>query len=89
MKKLILDTVREGYGTDQAKRTMSYSEIKKLTEGMEFPITAKNEDGENVIIEIGYVDGEMLFTLTTAQSNGWMRINTYWSDGTIEETYKK
>lgn len=68
---------------------MSYSEIKKLTEGREFPIAAKNEDGENVIIEISYVDGEMLFTLTTSQSNGWLRINTYWPDGTIEETYKK
>lgn len=69
--------------------TLDYSEIKKLTEGREFPITAKNEDGENVIIEIGYVDGEMLFAVTTAQTNGWLRINTYWADGTIEETYKK
>lgn len=68
---------------------MTYQEIKKLTKGKEFPMTAENENGEVVILEIGYVDGEMIFTVTTAQSNGWLRVNTYWEDGTIEETYKR
>ena len=68
---------------------MTYSEIKKLTADKKFPLTAKNENGENVIIEIGYVEGEMIFTVTTAQTNGWLRVNTYWPDGTVEETYKK
>lgn len=28
-------------------------------------------------------------TTETLQRNGWTRINTYWADGTAEESYKR
>ncbi len=45
----------------------------------------ENENGEPVTISV-FSDR---ITVVTAQSNGWNRINTYYSDGTIEETYEK
>ena len=45
----------------------------------------KNEDGELVFISI-YHDR---IIQETYQANDWIRRNTYWRDGTREETYKK
>ena len=42
-----------------------------------------NEDGENVIVSID----DRLAEVKTLQKNGWIRVNTYWYDGTSEETY--
>lgn len=47
--------------------------------------TGKNENGENVILIVG----EDYRTTETLQSNGWIRVNTYWADGTTEEAYKR
>lgn len=42
-----------------------------------------NEDGESVNISI-YHDRIVVVTM---QDNGWNRVNTYWRDGTREETF--
>ena len=42
-----------------------------------------NEDGEDIHISI-YHDR---IVVSTMQENGWNRINTYWRDGTREETF--
>jgi hypothetical protein len=68
---------------------MTYKEIKKQTEGKTFPIAGENEDGEAVVVEVGERDGERFFKATTAQHNGWCRLNIYWEDGTTEELYRK
>lgn len=47
--------------------------------------TSKNEKDENVIIEI---TKDYLKT-STSQSNGWLRINIYHQDKTVEEYYEK
>lgn len=54
------------------------------------PLTAETEDGENVIVE-AYRDenGELVWKISTLQDNGWMRINIYYSDHTVEELYKR
>lgn len=44
-----------------------------------------NEDGEDVYISIFH---DKIVTSTT-QSNGWIRKNIYWRDGTREETFEK
>ena len=64
---------------------MTYKEINAVCAGKTFPLSAKNSDGENIIIE----RGKGFFRLTTAQHNGWARINTVYEDGTSEETYSK
>ena len=76
---------------------MTYQELSRLCEGKHLPIAAKNEDGENVLIErvcekLSYAGQNWernLFRLTTAQHNGWSRINTIFEDGTTEEFYVK
>ena len=45
----------------------------------------ENEAGELTFFSV-YHDR---IVQATHQSNGWVRINAYWRDGTREETYKK
>ena len=76
---------------------MTYNELEKLTEGKKLPFAGKNESGENVIIDRGCdrwsYRGEAweknFFKLTTAQSNGWVRINFVYDDGSTDELYQK
>lgn len=69
---------------------MSYEEIKELVKNEKMPIFATNENGENVIIEQGRTADDIhYFQLTTIQENDWCRINCYYADGTIDETYDR
>ena len=51
----------------------------------------KNGDGENVIIERGedHDRGEGYVRTQTFQSNGWVRNNYYYEDGTVEELFDR
>ncbi|MCD8107324.1 MAG: hypothetical protein LUE20_05110 [Oscillospiraceae bacterium] len=49
------------------------------------PFCGKNESGESATISV-LPDR---ITVVTTQSNGWSRISTYYSDGTVKETYEK
>ena len=64
---------------------MTYQELTALCIGKCLPVAGTNEYGENIIIE----RGKGFFRLTTAQHNGWVRINTHYENGTSEETYSK
>lgn len=73
---------------------MTYKEIDKKVKdfGKGMPISATNEDGEDVIIEGGREpknNNLRFYQLTTVQKNGWLRINVYWEDGTIEEWFDR
>ena len=68
---------------------MEYKDVAKLTEGYKFPVFGKNADNENVIIERGRLSGRRFFRISTAQTNGWMRYNTYWEDGDTAETFRR
>ena len=48
-------------------------------------ITDINLDGESIIITICF---DRIVT-KTLQKNNWMRINTYWADGNIDENYER
>ena len=79
------------------EKTMTYEELKKLCAGKHLPITAKNEDGENIIIEQGVQTWSTeyetwdrnFFKIVTAQRNGWTRINLIFEDGASDELYQK
>ena len=49
------------------------------------PFCGKNVDGEHVIISVF----EDKVVVSTLQKNGWTRTNIYYTDGVVEETYKK
>ena len=71
---------------------MTYESIKNqiAESGEELPISAKNENGELVIIEERFSEeGNPYYNLTTVQNNNWCRINCYYADGTIDETYER
>ncbi len=70
---------------------MTYESIKNhIAESRgELPLSAKNENGEFVIIEERISDGIPFYRLTTVQDNNWCRINCYYADGTIDETYER
>jgi hypothetical protein len=76
---------------------MTYTKLRKLTEGKHLPICGKNDDGENVIIEHCSDKGTYAnqsftinyFKLTTAQHNGWARHNYIHENGTTEEFYTR
>ena len=76
---------------------MTYAELQKLTDGKKLPLCAKNDDGENVIIEhridhwsYGEQEWERpYYLLTTAQNNGWTRINHIYADGSMDELYQR
>lgn len=66
-----------------------FNTLETMTKNKQLPIMGTNEDNEVVIIESGASIGEKFFRVTTVQKNDWLRINTYWENGTTEETYKK
>ena len=67
----------------------TFQDLKKMTAGKTFPMTAVNADGEAVIVEAGKEGGVRFYKLSTAQHNNWLRINYIWEDGTMEELYER
>ena len=57
--------------------------------GKKLPLNAVNENGEDMIIEDDYTSGEHAYKITTVQHNNRCRINTYYQDGTSDETFEK
>lgn len=47
--------------------------------------TTINEKGENVILEIT----PKFLKASTHQNNNWIRVNIYYKDRTVEETYER
>ena len=57
--------------------------ITELYGDSEFPFFGENHSGENIAVSV-FRDR---IVVNTEQSNGFVRVNTYWTDGTIEETF--
>ena len=71
-------------------RTYEYIDEILQEFGCALPVSGTNEDGEAVIIEQGWTeDNEHFYRLTTVQKNNWLRINEYYADGTVTETFKR
>lgn len=68
---------------------MNYQKLEEMTKGKTLPLMAENEDKERVIIE-KCNNGELeYYQLYTFQNNDWVRINRYYEDGSIDETYER
>lgn len=57
--------------------------ITELYGDIEFPFLGENQNGEGIFVSV-FKDR---IVVKTEQSNGFIRVNTYWTDGTIEETF--
>lgn len=66
---------------------MSYSYIKETVakSGKSLPCSAVNDKGENVIIS----GDSNCYVTHTMQKNDWCRVNEYYPDGTITETFER
>lgn len=42
-----------------------------------------NENGEDILIDVT----DTFVVVTTFQNNHWIRVNTYYIDGTVDETF--
>ena len=68
---------------------MSYNELKKIAVERKLPCIGTNEYDEIVIIVSGRDSYGEYYQTIVAQENGWLRVNTYYSDGTTTESYNK
>ena len=69
---------------------MHYKYIQEQTKNCCLPCAGINELGENVIISAGRDESlGNFYQSTTAQENGWCRINRFYENGSTEEFYKK
>lgn len=71
---------------------MTYEHIENMMGKLgEIPLMGKDDEGNVTITEInGYdEDGFPTYKVSTSQANGWLRVNVYWKDGTVEEYYEK
>lgn len=57
--------------------------ITELYGDSEFPFFGENQSGENIAVSV-FRDR---IVVNTEQSNGFVRVNTYWKDGLIEEMF--
>ncbi len=62
----------------------TYESLNEKLGGREL-LSGRNGDGENVVIGRG--DGFVY--VETFQGNGWTRLEYYYEDGTVEETYSR
>ena len=68
---------------------MNYQKLEEMTKGKTLPLMAENENGECVMLEKGHNGNLKYYQLSTFQNNDWIRINRYYEDGSIDETYEK
>lgn len=66
-----------------------YKELDKMISGRETPLTGENEHGERIVATSGENENGKFIEIQTAQDNDWIRINTYYEDGSAEETFTK
>lgn len=55
----------------------------------DLPIMGTNEEHDVIIISKGSVDGNDYYEIQTAQKNNWVRINCYYADGQVDETFER
>ena len=70
---------------------ITYANLSKYIKEADctLPVSTTNQDGEDVIISEGSIDGNHYYELQTLQKNGWIRTNCYYVDGTVDESFSR
>lgn len=66
-------------------KDLNQSLVQAEQAGFTSPFSATNSQNENVIVQRTHD----YIRLDTFQDNGWIRVNEYYPDGTITETYER
>lgn len=61
------------------------TQMINMANRFDMPLVGENEDGEMVMTE---ATSEFV-RIVTYQQNGWVRVNYFYPDGTIEELYER
>ena len=67
---------------------MEYLELASAAVKLKSVAVGENQDGEIILLYPILKAGDVV-RVDTFQDNGWIRVNLYHEDGTVEEMYKK
>lgn len=67
---------------------ISYKQFERDLKNKKLPI-AGTINGDTSIVSKGKDEAGSFYQTRTAQKNGWIRVNTYYEDGTVTETFEK
>lgn len=67
---------------------MSFEEAVILASVLDCIGIGRDQDDNVVLVYPISPEGDCV-RVDTFQANGWIRINYYWSDGTVEEMYER
>jgi hypothetical protein len=68
---------------------IEYKTLEAFCAGTQLPATATNDKSEDVIITTEPWEDSKCYRIDTYQKNNWIRINRYYSDGSVDETYER
>lgn len=68
---------------------ITYKNLERFCQDSTLPATAVNDKGENVIISTEPCTEGKCYRLDTYQNNNWIRINRYYQNGDVDETYDR
>lgn len=64
---------------------LQLTQMIDMADRFDMPLVGENGDGEMVMTE---ATSEFV-KITTYQHNGWVRVNYFYTDGTVDELYEK
>ncbi len=67
---------------------ISYKQFERDLKNKELPLTGKI-NGDLSIVSKGRDEAGNFYQTRTVQKNGWIRVNTYYEEGTVTETFEK
>lgn len=68
---------------------ITFQNLEIFCSQTELPGTAVTPNDENVIVSREPYEDSYCYRLDTYQNNNWIRVNRYYPDGSIDETYVK
>ena len=80
--------------TEMKKINLTYKDILQFIEDCgytiyDLPLSSVNDDDEDIIVDAENTpEGKVVLKFTTVQNNGYLRVNYFWPDGTVEETFE-
>ena len=67
---------------------ITFKNLDVFCSGTQLPAVSVNDKGENVIVSKEPYENDYCYRLDTYQRNNWVRVNRYYPDGSIDETYE-
>lgn len=83
--KAVKEKVFNPYEEFNPNDLFQLTQMIDMADQLDMPLVGENEDGDMVMTEVT----QEFVKITTYQQNGWVRVNYFYTDGTVEELYDK